>query len=439
MRVDAVLAMAGLRADAAEVYVEETDRTVVEFRAGQFRSQETRLERGCGLRVVREGRLGFAASSNDERYDELVDAALEAAGLGGPAGFAFAAQPAPPPVATGHSRVMLYPPRRMAEWGRELCSAMRSRVPEMRLDLTFTRTRREVRIATTGGADAGYERTTFDLHASGLIAGAGSMIWLPEYVNLSDGRPFELEPLCNRLEQTARHSRRRARARTGDQPVIVTALALPALLAPLPGGTSGRHRQKRISPLIGREGERVLADCLSVTDNPHRACSLAAAPFDGEGVATRPVPLFERGAFRGFLYDLDSAADAGVAATGSARREYPTLPAPGFSNLEIAPGTAGLEEALRATGSGLLVCQFVGGGQSNLLAGEVALNAISAYRFERGEITGRVKDAMVTGNVYEMLATVDLVGDEQRDLGRWFLPWLRFPSLRVVARERVAG
>jgi PmbA protein len=86
------------------------------------------------------------------------------------------------------------------------------------------------------------------------------------------------------------------------------------------------------------------------------------------------------------------------------------------------------------TKQGLLVDAFIGEGQSNLLAGEVALSASSAFRIENGAVVGRVKDVMIAGNAYEMLSTVDAVGSQQQDLGRWFVPFLRFPSLRVASK-----
>ncbi|MFO7676481.1 MAG: metallopeptidase TldD-related protein [bacterium] len=434
MRADAILAMARHRADAAEVYDEESDRTVVEFRGGRFQSQVTRLTRGCGLRVIKDGRLGFSSSTNDERYDELVDAALETAVLGRPAAFGFAGPAAMPTVAACESRVMLHPLARMIEWGRELCAAMRARVPELALDLAFDRTWHETRVRTTAGLEAESARATFELAASGVIAGDG-IFWLPEYVNLSDGRHFDPGPLCDRLEAAARRGRRRARLASGTHPVIVLPLALPALLAPLRAGVDGRQAARRTSPLAGREGERILAGVLTISDDPLRSHGLESTPFDGEGLPARRNPLFERGVFRGFLHDLASAAAVGAESTGSARRDYASPPGPGVSNLEIEPGTTPLEQAIAATSDGLLVAGFVGDGQSNVLAGEVALNATSAFRIEGGELAGRVKDAMVAGNVYEMLASVDLVGAEVRDLGRQFLPWLRFPALRVATRD----
>lgn len=434
MQADAILAIARRRAGAAEVFTVASSRTVIEFRGGRFHSHETRLARGCGLRVVKDGRLGFASSTNEERYDALVDAALETAALGRPARFGFAGPAELPPLGPDGGRPMLHPPGRIVDWGRELCSAMRSRVPELRLDLVFNRELRETSILTTAGLAASFERTTFELDINGVIAGDGISL-LPDYLNLSAGDRFDPCPLCDRLEAAARGLRRRARLTSGTWPVIVMPLALPALLVPLAAGVSGRQLEKGTSPLIGREGERVLADCLTLTDNPLRRHGPATAPFDGEGVPSRVNPLFARGVFSGFLHDLDSAAACGCRSTGSARRDYDSPPAPGPACLELAPGTTALARAVADTRAGLLVLYCVGGGQSNILAGEVALNLTAALKIEGGELVGRVKDVMLADNIYRMLSTVDRVGDEPRDTGRDFLPWLSFPALKLAARD----
>ena len=434
MQAEAILAIAGHRADAAEVFVTETDRTVVEFRGGRFQAQETRLARGCGLRVIKDGRLGFSTSTNDDRYDGLIDAALETAALGRPATFEFARPDEYPAVIACNSRVMLQSAGRMVEWGRDLCAAMRSRVPELRLDLTFYRTWHETRIMTTAGLDAGFERATFELRVNGVLAGDG-ITMLPEYQNLSDGRLFDPGPLCDRLETTALNLRRRARIASGVWPVIFMPLALPDLLAPLAYGVNGLQLERNTSPLIGREGEPVIADCLTVSDDPLRSYGLETTPFDAEGLPARRNPLFDRGRFGGFIHDLRTAAACGAQSTGSARRDYDRPPVPWPASLVIEPGTAALADTIRDTREGLLVFQCVGGGQSNMLAGEIALNLTPALKVEQGELVGRVKNLMLAGNIYELLGTVDRVGAEPHDLGGSLLPWLRFPGLRLAAGD----
>ena len=42
---------------------------------------------------------------------------------------------------------------------------------------------------------------------------------------------------------------------------------------------------------------------------------------------------------------------------------------------------------------------------------------------------------MIAGNVYEMFRNVEAVGDTERDLGTYFVPFVKFPALKVATRD----
>jgi predicted Zn-dependent protease len=48
---------------------------------------------------------------------------------------------------------------------------------------------------------------------------------------------------------------------------------------------------------------------------------------------------------------------------------------------------------------------------------------------------GRVKDAMIAGNVYEMFRQVEQVGNAQACLGNYYLPFVKFAGLKVATRS----
>jgi len=433
-----ILALARLKTDQAEAFTEEADRTVVEFRGNRFHSQETRLTHGFGLRAVKNGRIGFSSSTNPERLDDLVAAAAQTAVYGRQVsgwqwpGQDVASQSAK--VKTFDNRVMLVPPGRMIGWGKDLIDALLARVPEMKLDLTFSRTYREVSLENSAGLDTGFVRAEFTLWVTGLLVDSG-LVWIEEFVNLSDGQPPALEPLADRLERKARIAKRRAVLATGVYPVIVMPLALPSMLMPLGLGVNGKQREKGVSPLIEKQGEKVLDEKLTVVDNPLRDYGLASAPIDGEGIPRRENVLFKQGVFKGFLFDLVTGAACGSATTASASRGYAQPPAPAVSNIEILPGKASLDSAIKAIGEGLLVYGFLGGGQSNVLAGDVTMNVSFGFKIERGEIVGRVKDALIAGNLYTMLSNVEAVGSAQEDLGNYLLPFIGFRDMKVATKE----
>jgi PmbA protein len=127
--------------------------------------------------------------------------------------------------------------------------------------------------------------------------------------------------------------------------------------------------------------------------------------MDDDGIPTQRQALVTRGVLQKFLYDLDSARLAAAAPTGNSNC------APYY--LEMQPGTRPSSELLRGIDDGLYLTEnFIGFGQSNMLNGDFACNLGLGYRIEKGEIVGRVKNTMISGNLYELLdGTVELSSD----------------------------
>ena len=428
-----ILALAQSRVDQAEVYGSEVDRTTVEFRANELYSQETRLTHGYGLRVIKNGRTGYAASTNPDRLNALVDAAVETAEWGRATRIELPHEVKTPEVKTFENRVIVLSARRMHEWGAELIDAVRARVPDLKLDINFDRTYRQLRLTNSAGLDHEFARSEFSLGITGLLVLDG-LFWLSDYENLSDGHHPRISEIADRFESRARFARTRARLQSGTYPVIFAPQALPNLLYPIEFAVSGKTLEKGTSPLMGKVGQQLLDPKISIYDNPLLDHGLLSSPIDGEGIARRRTPLFERGIFRGFLFDMATAAACRQITTGSGNRDYASPPSPGTTNIEISPGDFGLEQALRAMDNGLLVYDCIGGGQSNIMAGDITLNISCGYKVESGIITGRVKVARIAGNVYEMLKKVEAVGDKCRDLGTYSVPFIELGDLKVAAR-----
>ncbi len=431
---DEILRLAEARGAKAEVYSSDENRTTVEFRANEFHSQDSRLTRGYGLRVVKDGRVGFSSTSDPNKAGQLVEAALETARYGKKCAFDFPLRAARPAVKTFDNRVIMLPASKMTEWGRELVDAVRARVPGLKLDVLITRRYVETAVANSAGLATRFSRAVLELYAAGLLVSDG-LVWISEYENLSSGGAPSIGVLADLIEERARLARTRARLATGTYPVIFMPAAVPNLLLPIATGVNGKQREKGSSPLIDKAGQKLFDEKMTLADNGLRDFGAGSAPFDDEGVPRRRNVLFDRGVFTGFLFDLATAAACDTETTGSAARSYASQPRPGTTNLELAPGDGRLETALSGIKEGLLIHDCIGGGQSNVLAGDVALNVSSGFAVRNGRVTGRVKDTMIAGNIYEMLRDVAAVGDTVRDLGSVHVPFLMFAGLKVATRD----
>jgi PmbA protein len=152
--------------------------------------------------------------------------------------------------------------------------------------------------------------------------------------------------------------------------------------------------------------------------------------------------LIEAGRVCGFVYDLETASRAGVASTGHGHRGIFGKPRVGFTNLIVG------DPAQRATGTaqrlggglldgiddGLLVDDLIGVGQGNVIGGAFSHPVGLAYRVRRGEIVGRVKDAAVAGNAYDLLKKIGGFGDDGRWLGARWAPSLLLQGVSVARR-----
>jgi PmbA protein len=84
---------------------------------------------------------------------------------------------------------------------------------------------------------------------------------------------------------------------------------------------------------------------------------------------------------------------------------------------------------------GLIIEQLMGAGQGNILGGDFSGNVLLGYKVESGKIVGRVKDTMVTGNVYQVLKEIAAVGSEDKWVGGFLsTPPLYCPSLSVASK-----
>jgi len=137
----------------------------------------------------------------------------------------------------------------------------------------------------------------------------------------------------------------------------------------------------------------------------------------------------------GQIYDLQTAGLANTQSTGNGDRSG-GLPAPRVSALVIEPGDIAFEDMVKDLREGLVVEQLMGAEQTNILGGEFGGNVLLGYKVEKGEIVGRVKDTMVSGNVYKVLSELAAIGKETRWVGGMIsTPAIFCPKLEVTSKS----
>jgi PmbA protein len=157
---------------------------------------------------------------------------------------------------------------------------------------------------------------------------------------------------------------------------------------------------------------------------------------DDEGVPSRRTPLIEKGVVANFIYDLQTAALAGTKSTGNGSRSLASLPTPSLSAVVIEEGDTSFEDMIADIKDGLVVEELMGAMMGNVLGGDFSGNVLLGYRVKDGKLVGRVKDTMVSGNIYEALKDVAAIGNKSRWVGGMVLtPHIYCPGLAVSAKK----
>ncbi|MCR4395044.1 MAG: metallopeptidase TldD-related protein, partial [Dehalococcoidales bacterium] len=120
---------------------------------------------------------------------------------------------------------------------------------------------------------------------------------------------------------------------------------------------------------------------------------------------------------------------------GNGSRGRGGLVSPAPSAFIIPPGEATFEEMVKDIKEGLIIEQLMGAEQGNVLGGEFSGNVLLGYKIENGEITGRVKNTMVSGNVYQILKEVIALGKTAKWVGGTLLaPHIYVPAVSVASK-----
>ncbi len=418
-----------------DIFSTESETSSVQFVANHPNAIETKFSRGMGLRVIKDGRIGFSSTTNFDKCDELVEAAVTTSRFGDEARFALPKAIDYPRPKTTDQRVVNLTPATMVATGEEIIDRFREKEPEAKFDLRFTKSVSTVRLFNTEGTAIEFDFAAYYLGLEGLVIIDSSLVWVYDFINLSSGEPLKLDDLLNRNLELFQRARRKERLASKNYPAILMPLTVTDLLTTLMPGVNGKAFQKGISPLIGKENTRILDPKLTVYDDGLVDYGLGSAPFDGDGLPKRRTPIVEGGVFKTFLFDLQTGGSVARPSTGNGQRSYASLPTPGFNNLVVKPGKAHLPDAIASIQEGVLVYTAVGGGQSNLLAGDFSLNISLGYKIEKGTITGRIKDVMMAGNFYEAGQELEDVGAATTDLGNYRLPFFWFKNLKFAAKD----
>ena len=169
----------------------------------------------------------------------------------------------------------------------------------------------------------------------------------------------------------------------------------------------------------------------------HPDFGVYSSPFDDEGTPTQTKTWIDRGVLQGFYGDIRTCKELGIAPTGNGfRGDLGNYPSPGLFNLAIASSQTiqgDIVELAATLKNGLIVDQVLG--EDSDLSGDFSINIDLGYRVKNGEIVGRVKDTMLSGNIYKALNQVTAVASDRAWHGSLYVPAMIVEGLSITGQQ----
>lgn len=408
-----------LPGEQVEVLVARATSTSVRVYDGEVESLTSADTSGAGVRVLRDGRVGFAhcGSLDPQVLAETLVEARDNCAFGETDEFNGLAEPDGVPVVprdAWSAPVVANPVDRKVELALELERRVRSLDPRVSGCRTtaFGDAWGESAIASTTGIRATDRGASCSVSTQPLARHGGETQAGFGHDAARDPDELDLDRVAAEAVERATRLLGATKPSSGRLTVVLEPRLALTLLGIVSGMLAGDVVLKGRSPFADRVGEQVAAPALTLVDDPTRVESLGSEEIDGEGLACRPNDLLRDGVLQGFLRDSYTGRRTGLGSTASAVRGTRSLPGVGAQLLVMTPGTRSLEELIGGTEHGLFVNSFTGLHSGvNAVSGDFSVGA-DGLMIRHGELAEPVRELTLASTIQRMLLDIAEVGGD---------------------------
>lgn len=433
---DRVVASAG-EGEHIEVVLARGASTTVRVHRGEVESLTSADGSGAGIRVIRDGRVGFAhcGTIDEAVLRETLAEARDNLRFAEPDEHNVLAEPdgvEPVRQDTWSPGVLTFPTDDKIRTALELEDRVLKGDPRIvnTRSTVFSDGWGESVIVSTAGIRTAERSSSCSMGTQPLSeadgetqTGFGHGVW-------ADPSEVDVERVATRAVERAVRLLGAVKPASARMPIVLSPRLAMTLMGIVSGMLAGDTVVRGRSPFADRLGEVVASPLLTLVDDPTASASLAASEYDGEGLACRRNPLIVDGVIDRFLYDAYTAHRVGVRSTASAVRGARSLPGVGAQLLIMSPGTGAegadnggvptarsddelesIREAIRADlGSGLYVTSFSGLHSGvNPVSGDFSVGA-DGLMIRDGGFAEPVRELTVASTIQRLLHDIVAVG-----------------------------
>ena len=424
-----------------EVYISRGSSTEVRVHSGEVEHFVSAMSSGIGIRIINDGRTGFAHAGNldAEIASEVLAEARENVSFSSVDEWAALAEPDGVDVTARDlwsDELERYPTADKVELAK--------RLERMTLELDS-----RIRVDDTNFVDGGGEGLV--VTSTGIRRYGRSNSCYLSVSTLADdtdgtrtgfGFAVGAHPGEFDVERAAREGVDRATRLLGaTKPasrattVVLDPFVSSQLLGIIGSTLSGDAVVRGRSLFADRVGESIAASTFTLVDDPTDRRAYTATDLDGEGLAARRNVLVDGGELKGFVHSSYSARRAGAATTGNAiRGGYAGSPSAGCLALQLVPGDRSQSDLIASIDDGVLI-EGVSGLHSgvNTVSGDFSVGA-TGMSIRHGALAEPVREFTIASTIQRLLNDIVEVGGDLE-----WLPMRASGSSLVIRDVMVSG
>jgi len=407
--MEKLLELAKKQCDQVEIYYRESSSSEVEFSDAKLHNIESNIQSGVALRIIKDGKLGFAYTRNLKNPQELLQNALDSLKGKVEAEYEFPLTKNLLELKTYDESIEKVTEKQMVNECERVCEILQQKT-DAEIEFGIDKDVDKIRIINSAGTDL--TQISSDYGIGGGLIFPGGAAGINRFFSDKTFKQIP-ESLVNEMVEFYNLSHKTVDPEAGKMKVLFMPNSMYALTWRLKSGTSGMSIYEKVSPIAEKTGEKILDEKFTLLADPLNDKFPGARSFDDEGVACQPLTMFENGVLKNFYFDLYYGKKLNRKSTGNGFRTtqwggdtISTKPSPFLQFLTIKPGDKSFSEMIRSIDKGIILDGAMGAHSGNIPNGDYSVGVEPAFYVENGEIIGRVKDAMVAGNVYETLSNI---------------------------------
>ena len=413
-------------ADFADLRIVVGEGTAIEVQDGRADKISTATSHGGGLRVLVDGAWGFAPTNNispgelAQCVEEAVAMARAASGDVTEPGVVAEVEPVEAQVKAKYRvdpRGVPLADRVAATFELEQRARQQDLTRIVNTRASYADGIGQMYLGNTFGTYIEYESVRCSLRLMVITQEDGIRQWAAEHKANACGyelvQDIDPEQFADQTAQQALELLAGAAPPAGKFEVIID----PQICGLLVHEAFGHNCEADAvwsgnSILEGKVGQQVVAEQVSIVDDPTLPDTNGSFEYDHEGVRAQRHVLVADGILQGYLHNLETAARFGVPPNGAARAMgHMYSPLVRMSNTFIEPRDTSREEMIADIKHGL----YLKGGNWGYVftaRGQFTCNVQQAYAIENGQLGQLYRNVNISGMTLETLQQVTAVGND---------------------------